>query len=529
MKRETLSPIHLLIFSIVFTILLNIPAFAQPHDPQILLNPTYRTPSFISEHWKNPQITNKREMIWSYLAAKKSLFRLGNNVQSHFRILKEEKDEFGYTHFRLQQIVNGIKVYGADQTIHLNKQNQVTSYLGQFIPELEQKNLPTTPQISVQTAKKIATNDLKIKDRDASTKTELWIYPFKHSFYLAYEVKISTIYPKPGYWHYYINGIDGKIIHKYDAIQPIKGDGKGVLGDKKTFEITCDETGKPCFLYDQTRGKGIKTHDAQNKNYNDRSLPGPLISSPSTTFNEPAGVDAHTYLSKSYDYFKDHFGRNSYDNKGTTIISSVHVGNQWNNAAWNGKYILFGDGDGQLFGNFAAGLDVSTHELTHAITETTARLQYWGEPGALNESISDIFAVMVDPDWLIGEDIYTPNIPNDALRSIKDPTQFKQPDHYRNRYIGFEDNGGVHINSGINNKAAYLLMDGGTHHGITVDKIGKQKTALIYYRTLTHYLTSSSNFSLMRQAAIQAAKDLYGENSTEVNAVVKAYDAVGIN
>src|SRR5690606_10609233 len=123
------------------------------------------------------------------------------------------------------------------------------------------------------------------------------------------------------------------------------------------------------------------------------------------------------------------------------------------------------------------------HELTHAVIEHTANLRYWGEPGALNESLSDIFAVMVDPDWLIGEDVYIPRN-SKAIRSLKDPTQYNQPDHYRNRYKGFDDNGGVHINSGIHNKAAYLLMDGGTHNGVTVQKIGKPKTAQIYYRTL---------------------------------------------
>ncbi|TGV30951.1 peptidase M4 family protein, partial [Mesorhizobium sp. M00.F.Ca.ET.186.01.1.1] len=103
------------------------------------------------------------------------------------------------------------------------------------------------------------------------------------------------------------------------------------------------------------------------------------------------------------------------------------------------------------------------------------------------------------------------------------------PDHYSNRYTGSQDNGGVHINSGINNKAAYLLAEGGTHHGVTVNGIGRQDTAKIYYHALTHYLTPYSNFSAMRQAAVHSATDLFGANSPQVAAVNAAYSAVGVN
>lgn len=503
------------------------PVYAAP-DPKVLLDEKLRTPRFIAEKWKNPHLKNKQEMVWAFLQSQKHLFQFTDHANVHFQMLKEESDSLGFTHYRMQQIHNGIPVYGADQTIHLNKQNQIESYFGKFIPKLEQKALPKKAKISSQQAQKIVEKDLKFQQMIHSPRVKLWIYPYQDQYYLAYEVKVSTVEPKPGYWHYYIDAISGKVIHKFNAIHQIQGNGKGVFGDQKTFEVTCNDGRQSCFLHDQTRGKGIKTHDAQNKE-NTSSLPGPLISSSTTTFEEPAGVDAHKYLETTYDYFKKTFGRNSYDNKGATIVSSVHVGENWNNAAWNGKQILFGDGDGKTFTTLSAALDVAAHELTHAITENTAGLQYYNESGALNESISDIFAVMVDSDdWLIGEEIYTPNQPGDALRSMKDPTQFNQPDHYRDRYTGWQDNGGVHINSGINNKAAYLLMDGGTHDGVTVQKIGKKKTAEIYYRALTHYLTSTSRFQDMRQAAIQSAQDLFGANSSEVTSVQKAYDAIGV-
>ena len=197
--------------------------------------------------------------------------------------------------------------------------------------------------------------------------------------------------------------------------------------------------------------------------------------------------------------------------------------------------MVYGDGDGTTFISLSGGLDVVAHELTHAVTSSSSNLVYQNESGALNEAISDIFGTLVEfyknnnPDYLIGEDIYTPGTANDALRSMSDPTKYGDPDHYSKRYTGTSDNGGVHTNSGIINKAAYLLAAGGTHYGVTVTGIGNDKVGAIYYRANTVYLTSSSTFSQARAALVQAAADLYGATSAEVNSVKKSYDAVGVN
>src|SRR5690606_27518078 len=121
-----------------------------------------------------------------------------------------------------------------------------------------------------------------------------------------------------------------------------------------------------------------------------------------------------------------------------------------------------------------------------------------------------------NPDWLMGEDIYTPGTPGDALRSMADPTLAGDPDHYSKRYTGTQDNGGVHINSGIGNKMAYLLANGGTHYGVKVNGIGNDKVGKVMYRTLTQYLTPTSNYSHFRASAVRAATDLYGASSAEV-------------
>lgn len=197
--------------------------------------------------------------------------------------------------------------------------------------------------------------------------------------------------------------------------------------------------------------------------------------------------------------------------------------------------MVYGDGDGNTFVPLSGALDVIAHELTHAVTDTSADLIYQNESGAINESMSDIFGTLVEyhfnnkPDWQVGEDIYTPNVAGDALRSMEDPTLSGDPDHYSKRYTGTGDYGGVHINSGISNKAAFLLANGGTHYGVTVAGIGNDKAGDIYFRTLTQYLTPNSNYSHFRVSTIQAATDLYGASSAEVASVKAAFSAVGVN
>ncbi|SEM81663.1 M4 family metallopeptidase [Lihuaxuella thermophila] len=497
------------------------------NDGGIRYNKETNTPSVITEKWRAPRTFQSSEVVWSYLEAKQDLFKLKGDVKSQFKILKKEKDSLGMTHYRLQEVYKGIPVYGSQQTIHVDQNGDVTSYFGQVIPGLEAKNIPTRANIDNTGAVQAVKNDLKASQFAADPRAELMIYPHEGKYHLAYYVTASVIYPQPGYWHYFVDAVNAKVIDKWNAAEAT-GSGTGVLGDTKTFETTY--SGGTYYLWGQSRGEGIKTHHAKNASYTSPKLPGTLISSTTNTFTDGAAVDAHAYAEKVYDYYKLVHGRNSYDGNGAAIVSSVHVGRSWNNAAWIGTQMVYGDGDGMTFRPLSGDLDVVAHELTHAVTDTTADLIYQNESGALNESMSDIFAAMVDSDnWLIGEDVYTPNIPGDALRSMSDPAAYGDPDHYSKRYTGNEDNGGVHINSGINNKACYLIAQGGTHYGVTVTGIGRDKTAKIYYRALTVYLHPSSTFADMRQAAVQAATDLYGASSPEVQAVKNAYTAVGVN
>jgi bacillolysin len=247
-----------------------------------------------------------------------------------------------------------------------------------------------------------------------------------------------------------------------------------------------------------------------------------------------------------------------------TIVSSAHFDVDYNNAFWNGEQMVYGDGDGMIFSPLTQGLDVIAHELTHGVTQYTAGLVYEDEQGALNESMSDVMGMFAQAsatgtiDSQIGEDVYTPSIANDALRDMADPHKGSdyftyayncnyrvaqpgycgQPAHM-NEYahyplslsVSSSDQGGVHTNSGIPSKAAWLLSQGGSAAGISVVGIGRIKAQQIYYRMLTLYLTPYSNFLAARNSAIQACTDLIGQFGITANdcaQVRAAFAAVGV-
>lgn len=246
-------------------------------------------------------------------------------------------------------------------------------------------------------------------------------------------------------------------------------------------------------------------------------------------------VSAHYNAGEAYEYFRTKFNRNSINGNGGNIISIINVtdenDNDMDNAFWNGAAIFYGNGN-VAFQQLAKGLDVAGHEMSHGVIQNTANLEYVGQSGALNESYADIFGAMIDrDDWKLGEDVVNlAAFPSGTMRDMANPNNGGnslgdpgwQPAHM-NEYQNLPntpqgDNGGVHINSGIANKAFFLLATA----------IGKDKAEQIYYKALTDYLVKSSQFVDMRNAAEKAATDLHGNNSTEVNAVRNAFAGVGI-
>jgi len=270
-------------------------------------------------------------------------------------------------------------------------------------------------------------------------------------------------------------------------------------------------------------------------------LPGKLVRSE----GDPPGTDeavneAYDGAGATYDLFYEVFERNSIDDKGLRLNSTVHYGEKYDNAFWNGSQMVYGDGDGDLFQRFTKSIDVIGHELTHGVTQHEAGLIYFGESGAINESMSDVFGSLVkqkvknqtadQADWVIGEGLFTSKVKGVGIRSMKAPgTAYDdevlgkdpQPAHMKDIYTGTKDNGGVHINSGIPNHAFYLAaMDIG---GYAWEKAGN-----IWYIALRDRLRSKANFKKAAEITIKVAGELHGEASNEQKAVQNAWQKVGV-
>jgi len=532
-------------------------ALAAPKN--VLSNYKYNelvgSPEFVSGKLTKPSAKSAESIVHEYVNANKKNFKLGSkSAEESFKVTSSKKDKLGATALRLQQVYNGVPVWGSTQAALVTEDGVLTVFSGTVAPDLEmKKGLKTEKKVNANKSIKIAEAELGFTpDYEKAPTADLVVYINGDEATYAYLVNLNFLSPQPGNYNYFIEAATGKILNKYNDLDEVHGQteakqqaskpggisgtnttgtGIGVLGDSKTLNMTL--SGSTYYLQDNTRGGGVFTYDAANRT----RLPGSLWASYDNILNssyDAAAVDAHYYAGKTFDYYKNVFNRNSYDDRGAALKSTVHYGRNYNNAFWNGSQMVYGDGDGTTFIPLSGSIDVVAHELTHAVTDFSSDLIYQNESGALNEAMSDIFGTLVEfydnnnPDYEIGEDIYTPGVQNDALRSMSDPAKYNDPDHYSKRYTGTSDNGGVHINSGIINKAAYLLAKGGTHYGVTVPGIGNDKVSAIYYRANTVYLTASSTFSQARATLVQAAADLYGAASAEVDAVHKSFDAVGV-
>jgi predicted outer membrane repeat protein len=229
-----------------------------------------------------------------------------------------------------------------------------------------------------------------------------------------------------------------------------------------------------------------------------------------TNGTNPDADAAHQYTADTFIFYNTHHGRNSFDNSGATIVSSVHYGVGYQNAFWDGYQMVYGDS--------MVADDVVGHELTHAVTQYSSDLIYSYQSGAINESFSDVWGEFIDQTngsgndsssvkWAIGEDSAL-----GIIRSMSNPPSYGDPDKMSSPYYynGSGDSGGVHTNSGVNNKAAYLMVEGGTFNGRTILGIGLNKTAAIYYEAQINLLTAGSNYNDLYYALNQACQNLLG-------------------
>lgn len=486
----------------------------------------------------------------------------------------DDKDKANRAHTHFQQTHKGVPVFGGQAIVHLDTLKEVED-----VPTtddlIENVDVNTTPNLTTDDAISAAKGKYKEKKGcdDCFTdpaKADLWVLRYEGADHLVYRIQLSRLDGTENTSEpvYFIDAHSGELVWSYDNLQTQSATGSGSSLYSGTQSIPTYLSAGNYYMEDVNRGIG--TFD--NRNTARISAFTGAITSFGTiyryadtdniwnTSTQRAGVDAHFGATKVYDYFLNVHGRNGIDGQGgprtiasvngTGLISSiVHFGKSYNNAFWTDtkNQMFYGDGDGTAWSPIVT-LDICGHEMQHGITSRTAGLVYSGESGALNESWSDVFGVLVElyarggetaGTWRIGEDARTPGTAGDAERWMDLPhngtsygyTSNDQPDYYTERYTGTGDNGGVHINSGIPNHVFYLVVKGGTHAhvpGPFVTGIGADKAAKIWYRAITTYMTSSTNFAGARTATLNAARDIYGTTSVEYTAVATAWTACGV-
>ncbi len=478
-------------------------------------------PNFISSKDANARIPytakpyergNPELIARGFLKENALLYKLG--ASDSFTLRRIEPDaQLNYSHVRLDQTFQNIPVHNKQLVVHLDPQENIVAVNGRFVPNL---NVMTEPLVTPRQAEEIARDDLlnnqlrsderaRVTPKILSNKTQLVIYldeTNENHATLTWYVTIMTDSPL-GQWRYFINARRGAVTDVYDEVEHIK--------QRQTYSAD-----------------------------NDTEIPGRLLIEEGERSRDAVAQAAHDGAGKVYDYYFNTFKRDGVDGQGGALVSTVHYGSDpqdAENAAWIGEYqqMIYGDG-GRIFKPLPYGLDVVGHEFTHGVIGATAGLEYKSQSGALNESYADVFGALIDRgNWTIGETVIkSPPFPRPFLRSLEDPNMqgafdvrnpldgVGQPKHV-NEYARLPvsrrgDNGGVHINSGIPNHAAYLMGR----------VIGPDKLEQIYYRTLTQYLGPDSEFMDAARATVRAAQDLY-QNGPEVQAVQSGFNGVGLN
>ncbi|MDT0467511.1 M4 family metallopeptidase [Streptomyces gibsoniae] len=462
------------------------------------------------------------------------------------------RDVDGTVHTRYERTYAGLPVLGGDLVVHTSKAGRTEGVTRATKSAIKVASLK--PQITAAKAEKQAVTTARslgsAKSAADGARKVIWAGSGKPV--LAYETIVGGLQDDgtPNQLHVITDAATGKELFRYQGIENATGTGKTLYSG--TVSLTTTQSGSTYNLTDASRGSH-KTYNLARKT----SGKGTLVSGSTNVFgtgtastsssDQTAAADAAYGAQETWDFYKNTFGRSGIKNDGVGAYSRVHYGSGYVNAFWDDSCFCMTYGDGSGNADPLTSLDVAGHEMSHGVTANTAGLNYSGESGGLNEATSDIMGTGVefyannpsDPgDYLIGEKI---NINGDGtpLRYMDKPSKDGGSADSWSSSVGNLD---VHYSSGVANHFFYLLSEGSgaktingvsynspTSNGSTVTGIGRDKALQIWYKALTTYFTSTTNYKSARAGTLSAASALYGSSSTEYKAVAAAWSAVNVN
>ncbi|MER6025364.1 M4 family metallopeptidase [Streptomyces sp. NPDC001851] len=477
--------------------------------------------------------------------------KIGLGAKEKLVVKDVVKDVDGTVHTRYERTYAGLPVLGGDLVVHTAKSGRTEGVTRATKAAIKVASLK--PQISAAKAEKQAVSAARTlgsaKSAASGARKVIWAGSGKPV--LAYETIVGGLQDDgtPNQLHVISDAATGKKLFQYQGIENATGTGKTLYSG--TVSLNTTQSGSTYNLTDGTRG-GHKTYNLARKT----SGKGTLVASSTNTFgtgtasssssDQTAAADAAYGAQETWDFYKATFGRSGIKNDGVGAYSRVHYGSNYVNAFWDDSCFCMTYGDGEGNTDPLTSLDVAGHEMSHGVTANTAGLDYSGESGGLNEATSDIMGTGVEfyannasdkGDYLIGEKI---NINGDGtpLRYMDKPSKDGGSADYWSSSVGDLD---VHYSSGVANHFFYLLSEGSgsktingvtynspTKNGSTITGIGRAKALQIWYKALTEYMTSTTDYSGARAATLSAASDLYGASSTEYKTVAATWSAVNV-
>lgn len=467
------------------------------------------------------------------------------DVDKELTLVGADEDGLHQTHVRLQQVVGDVPVHGAQIIVKVRGKKGQRIY-GRVFKKAALAG--TTPTLTPAQAVEAARGALGHAGEFARTpEAKLVILPAEYAggqakdkkagatlTYLV-ELLVEDGTERTARHFYFIDARGGGVVWHYDALARADRIGTGHTLYSGRVNFTVDRNFWGNYKLIANDRFGTTTTNMGGGTYGN----GTVIDSGDSEFGnysfnyETYGADIHMAACYTHDYFRFVHGLHGIDGYGYKLYNRVNYGYNYNNAFWDGYTVTFGNGDFSTWYPLVT-LDIYAHEMTHGVCERRAGLIYNppGESGALHESFADIFGTSVDMfvsrpnNYVIAEQAFTPYVPGDALRDLSNPPASGGGgiDHYSQ----FSPSNAPHVNGGIQNKAFYLLAEGGTHYGYTVAGVNRRTAELIFFRGLVTGVTGYATFCDSRLATLDAAQDLYGRNSAQFNSTAAAWDSVGV-